>query len=117
MNHTFDPVDVINTVGRVEENAGLPAGNPSVAISRGPKTPSGQIKPRMTLTVPVVVNETINGVVVPRVVRTARAAVEFTFDQMSSEAERNDVVGMLQSALTPAKTLVHDTVVKLQGVY
>jgi hypothetical protein len=49
--------------------------------------------------------------------RTAYADLQFTFDATSSEAERNDIVGMLADALGTSKTLVNDLVVKLQGVY
>jgi hypothetical protein len=43
--------------------------------------------------------------------------LDVTFDATSTELERNNVIGMLQSALDPSKTLVNDALIKLQGVY
>lgn len=116
VDHTFIPRDIRADVGTVIETSGVPVGNSRMSVSLR-KLPSGKYKAELKLAVPVVVNETINGVTVPKVVRTAYADVTFTFDQLSSEAERNNLVGMLASALGTGKTLVNDTVVKLQGVY
>lgn len=74
-------------------------------------------KAQLQLVMPVVQNETVNGITTPKVVRTAYADVTFTFDQTSSDQERKDIVGMLQSSLEPGKVLVNDIVVNLQGVY
>lgn len=114
--HTFVPRDVRDNVGTVIESTGVPIGNSRLSVSLR-QTPQGRYKADLKLAIPVVVNETINGVTTPKVVRTAFADVTFTFDQTSSEAERNDIVGMLYSALRPAETLVNDVVVKLQSVY
>lgn len=115
--HTFTPKDISGGVATVVETSGVPIGNSRVTLSLRQTPATGRYKATMQLSVPVVVNETINGVVVPKVARTAYADVTFTFDQTSSEAERNDVVGMLQSSFDAAKALVNDTVVKLQGIY
>ena len=116
VDHTFIPRDIRADVGTVIETSGVPVGDSRMSVSLR-KLPSGKYKAELKLAVPVVVNETINGVTVPKVARTAFADVTFTFDQLSSEAERNNLVGMLASALGTGKTLVNDTVVKLQGVY
>jgi hypothetical protein len=115
--HTFVPLDIDkNNVGTVVETTGVPIGNSRVTIS-SKVLPSQKHKARMTMAVPVVQTQTINGVSTPVVVRTAYADLTFTFDSTSSEAERNDIVGMLANSLDPSATLVNDAVVKLQGVY
>lgn len=116
VDHTFIPREIANGVGTVVESTGVPVGNSSVSVSLR-KTPSGKFKGTLRLAAPVVQTETISGVSRPVVVRTAYAALELTFDETSTEQERTDLVGMLASALGTGKTLVNDTMVKLQGVY
>lgn len=116
VDHTFIPREIANGVGTVVESTGVPVGNSSVSVSLR-KTPSGKFKGTLRIAVPVVQTETISGVSRPVVVRTAYAAVEFTFDETSTEQERTDLVGMLASSLGTSKTLVNDAIVKLQGVY
>lgn len=114
--HTFTPRDVIGNVGTVTELNGSIAGSNLFSISLR-RTSSGRHKARLQGVFPIVVNETINGVVVPKVARTSRVTLEFDFDDFSTEAERNDVVGMVADSLGTGKTLVNDVLVKLQGVY
>lgn len=116
VDHTFTPRDITSGVATVIETSGVPVGNSKLSISLR-TTPQGRYKAELKLAIPTVVNETINGVVVPKVSRTAYADVTFTFDSTSSEAERNNLVGMLADALSTGKVLVNDTVVKLQGIY
>lgn len=116
VNHTFVPREISAGVGTVVESTGVPIGNSSVSVSLR-KTPSAKFKATLRLAAPVVQTETISGVSRPVVVRTAYANVEFNFDESSTEQERTDLVGMLASSLETGKTLVNDTVVKLQGVY
>lgn len=115
VDHTFSPSDISAGVGAVVESTGVPVGNSRYTISL--RQSNGRYRATIQLSVPVVQNETINGVTTPKVVRTAYADVTFTFDRTSTEAERNNLVGMLADSLAANKVLVHDTVVKLQGVY
>lgn len=114
--HTFTPESVTDGVGIVTETSGVPIGNSRLSVSSR-KLASGKYKAEVRLVVPTVVTETINGVSVPKIAREAYASAVFTFDQASSEAERNDVVGMFADSFATSKVLVNDTVVKLQGVY
>ncbi len=116
VNHTFTPRDIVQGVGTVVESTGVPIGDGRVSVSLR-QTAEGRYKASLRGSFPIVQNQTVNGVVLPVVVRTGYADVTFTFDKSSTEQERKDVVGMLMSALDPAKVLVNDTVVKLQGVY
>lgn len=115
--HTFTPRSLEGNVGMVAESTGVPIGDPRVTVSLGKPTAQGRYKPQIRFTFPVTQTQTINGISTPVIVRTSYAELSFNFDSTSSEAERNDIVGMVQSALDASKVLVNDTVVKLQGVY
>lgn len=115
VDHTFQPRDIKSGVGAVVESTGVPIGDKRFTISL--RQTNNVYRAQMQLAVPVVQTQTINGIDTPVVVRTAYADLTFKFDATSTEQERDDVVGMLYSALASSKTLVNDTVVKLQGVY
>lgn len=114
--HTFTPRSISGNVGEVVESTGVPVGNPRATISLT-KTTSGRYKATFKLEVPAVQNETINGVTRPVVVRKAYANLEVSFDETSTTQERNNVMGMLQTALMADKALVHEVFVDLEGVY
>jgi len=114
--HTYTPLEISNGVGVVVESSGVPVGNNRFSISLR-KTSAGKYKVQLNLTLPIVQNETINGVTTPKVVRTGYAECTFTMDSTSTLQERKDLVGLLYSSLDPAKVLVNDTVTNLQGVY
>ena len=116
VDHTFTPESIKDGVGQVIETSGVPIGNSRLSVSSR-KLSTGKYKSEVRLAVPVVSSETINGITSPKILRTAFVSAQFTFDETSSEAERNNIVGMFADALSPSKTLVNDTVVKLQGVY
>lgn len=115
VNHTFTPLDIQSGVGVVVESSGVPIGDRRFSVALN-KTSQNRYKPSLRLTVPVVQDATINGITKPTVVRTAYADITFNFDPSSTEQERKDVVGMLQSSLDSSKW-VNDVAVKLQGVY
>lgn len=115
VDHTFTPRDIKTGVGAVVETTGVPVGDSRYTISL--RQVNNRYKAQIQLAVPVVQNETINGIVTPKAVRTAYADLTFTFDSTSTEAERNNIVGMLADSLAASKVLVNDTVVKFQGVY
>ena len=117
VNHTFTPdnIDPKTGVASVVEGSGVPLGSPKYTLLL--KRVNGRYKAQLRLSVPVVQNQTVNGIVSPVVVRTAYVDALFTFDGASSEQERKDVVGMFQSSLDTSKVLVNDVLTKLQGVY
>jgi hypothetical protein len=116
VNHTFTPRDIVQGVGTVVESTGVPIGDGRVSVQLR-QTAEGRYKATLRGSFPIVQNQTVNGVVLPVVVRTSYCDITFTFDKSSTEQERKDVAGMMMSSLDPAKVLVNDTVVKLQGVY
>ena len=109
------PRDIKSGVGAVVETSGVPVGDGRYTISL--RQVNNRYKAQIQIAIPVVQNETINGIVTPKAVRTAYADLTFTFDSTSTEQERTNIVGMLADSLGTGKVLVHDTVVKLQGVY
>lgn len=115
VNHTFTPRDIVSNVGAVVESSGVPVGDNRFTISL--RQVNNRYKATIQLSVPVVQNQTVNGITTPVVVRTAFTDLTFTFDAQSTTQERTNFVGMLQSAMATNKALFHDTVVGLQGVY
>jgi len=116
VSHTFVPTNIdAQGVGTCSESSGVPIGENKLSVSH--KVSGKKHKCEVRLAVPIVQNQTINGITSPVVVRTGSAFLTFIFDESSSEQERKDIVGMLQSSLDATKVLVNDTIVKLQGVY
>lgn len=113
--HTFTPRSVEQNVGTVVETTGVPVGEPRFSISL--RQTADNYKAELRLVVPVVQDQIINNVSSPVAVRQAIASATFTFAKTSTEAERNNIVGMFADALAVDKTLVNDCVVKLGGIY
>lgn len=113
---TFTPREVdANGVGVVVKTSGVPIGEKRATVSMKPRGTRYQGQFRLSL--PVVATETINGVESPVILRTAHATLSVDFDQKSTEQERNDLIGMVASALATSKTLVNDAFVKLESIY
>lgn len=103
VNHTFVPVDRIDGgIGVLERKGTSYLGNELLTVSYR-ATPAGRLKSVAKLAVPVVADETINGITYPRRLRVGYAEVRFDFDQQSLTQERADLVGMTMSLLDPAK--------------
>ncbi|UHM27708.1 MAG: coat protein [Fushun levivirus 6] len=116
VSHTFVPRDIRDNVGTVVESSGVPIGESRVSVSLR-KSNSNRYKATVKLVVPVVRDQTVNGLVTPAVVRTSYVNIEFDFDGASTTQERENVQGMVESAMAKAQVLIHDAVVGLQGVY
>lgn len=115
VNHTFVPRDSKDGVGLVVTDTGTPIGEKRLTVSMKPT--GTRYKGEVRLTLPVVVNETINGIVVPKVARIGYVNLSVSFDETSTKQERDDAIGMMASALGTAKVLVNDSQVKLEAVY
>lgn len=115
VSHVFVPRDVKDGVGLVVRSTGVPVADEQLTVvSRKSGT---KFKSRVTLSVPVAVATTVNGVTTYSIARYARAMVEFTFDETSTTQERTNLVGMLQNSLGTGVNLVHKAVVDLEGIY
>lgn len=113
--HTFVPRGRPNGVGTLVESSGVLNGERKFSI--GTRTSATKRKITLRLVLPVVATETINGVSNPKIVRTAYANIEFTFDAASTTQERKDCVGMLQNALDSSKTMVDKILVDNEDLY
>lgn len=115
VNLTFVPRDITAGVGEVVNNAGTPIGEKRLTVSM--KQTGKRFKGEVRLTLPVVVSEVINGVTAPKIVRTGYVNLSTSFDETSTEQERNDAIGLMASALATGKVLINDALVKNEGVY
>jgi hypothetical protein len=113
--HVFTPKDVSSGAGLVVNSTGVPVSDEKLTVQM---KKSGKLyRGKLTLTDPVVATETINGISTPKLVRTAYATLDVTFDELSTTQERTDLIGMLANALATSVTLVHKALVDLEGVY
>lgn len=116
VDHTFTPSELKDGVGTVVESSGQKIGDSKYSVSSR-KTAGGRYAAKVKLEVPVVENQTVNGVTRPVVTRVAYATVDFSFAADSTTAERNNLVGMLADSFAKSKTLVDKTIVDLEGVW
>jgi len=115
VTHTFVPRDIVNGIGTVVEAGATPIGENRVTVSM--KKSGTRYKGELRLTMPVLANETINGIVRPTVIRTGYASLSVSFDEKSSMQERKNICALVAAALNPNRVLVNDALVNLQGVY
>lgn len=115
-SRTFIPRLIEAGVGTLATQTPVPIGENRLTVSTR-RTPSGSYKSVVKMAIPVVQDSVLGGVSRPVVVRTAYASVEFTFDQTSTQQERDDLVGLVHDALASGKAVLHDSIVNLQGVY
>lgn len=117
VNHTLVPSGRPTSTGvaTVAKSDGTLIGEKKLSIST--RRVNGKSKVRLVLSLPTVATETINGVSVPKVVRTAIVDATFTFDGTATLQERKDLVGMFQSALDPSKVLVNGCLIDNEGVW
>lgn len=117
INHTLLPIsekDGLATVALADASGAVMTEKRfTIQSKRSP----GRVRVTTRLSVPVVVTETINGVSQPSILRTSLVDCAFVFADSSTQAERNDVVGMFASALATTKPLVNDTIVKGEAVW
>lgn len=119
VNHVFVPngYEAKDVAAFVESaSGGVPEGSSRLTASVR-KTPAGNYKIALKLDVPVLVTEVVNGVSINKIDSIDRAEVTFTFPGKSTTARRNNVVGMVESALKSTQTLLNDLVVNLNPAY
>lgn len=116
VSHTFSPVEIKDgRVGILEKSSGVPLGNYRLGISR--RKTGSRNRVTLTLQVPVVATETVNGVSNPVLIRTSYATLNLSFDNKSTLQERKDTVAMLESALASSQSMIDAVVTGLESVY
>lgn len=116
VNHTFNPRNIVGGVGELVETQGVPIGENRLTVSLR-KTNNGRYKGTVKLSIPQVATRIIDGIETPVVTRVAYVDLNVDFAGTSSTEERNNAIGLMQSALDPSKVLLNDTLVNLEGVY
>lgn len=114
VDHNFQPAS-LRPVPTLETEQGVVSERSSFSVLS--RDSNGRMRTELKLVVPIVAVETINGIDYPRVVRESFVNCKFNFDVNSSEQERNDVVGLIQSSLLESNVLVHGVVVGAKAVY
>lgn len=116
VSHTFTPKNVSNGVGTLVESSGVPYGNPTFDISMKENN-AGNYVGRLTLSVPTLGTEVVNGLAAPTIIRKQVARVEFRFDRTSTLDERKNLVGMLADSLAASQTFVNQVLTGPEGVW
>lgn len=115
VDHIFSPQEIKDNVGILVNTDGVPVGNERLGVSL--RYTGSRYKATVTLQVPVIQDEIINGVSYPKILRTAYAEVTLTFANTSTLQERKNLVGMLQDALASDQPLMNSVLTELQSVY
>jgi Zn-dependent metalloprotease len=96
--HAFEPAKIdANDVAWFVETDGVAVRDNSLSVSLKKNGTVNRV--RVALRMPVVVTETINGVDNDKVIREARASVDFIFAANSTVAERKDVRKLIANAI------------------
>jgi len=115
VNHTFVPMGIPNGIATWKESNGVKVGDKTVTLSR--RTSAQRERASLRIAIPVVSTQTINGISSPLVERVAYANVDLNFDVKSTSQERDDIVGMLYTALGAANTQVDKVITDLETIY
>lgn len=115
--HTFVPrgKSPDNAVAILAESNGTLIGENRVSLSM--RETGDKVKIRLVVAMPVVQTVTVDGIAKPTVLRRAVADLSVTYAKDSTEQERKDLVGLLQSSLDPDKVFINDTVINLNAPY
>lgn len=114
--HTFTPDgDDVNGVHLYSEKVTVPAGNPrfSAKLARS----NGKVRSTLRLQVPVVVTTTSSGVESFVISRTAFVEVNCTFDELSTEQERKDAIGMIASSLAASEAQINGLLTQATDIW
>lgn len=117
LTHSFLPRASSAGVGVCVEGtlSGSAIGENQLTISS--KKNAQKQKGTLKLAVRKIATQTVNGITTDVVLGNAYVNVDLSFDPIFTEAERNDVVGMVYSALAPTQTFMMDVLVKGNSVF
>lgn len=113
--HIFAPRMISTDLALFVESASVPFGERMFTLSN--RKSAGKHRIRLKFEIPTLVMETVNGVIMPRVIRTNYADTTFTFDQYSTDQERKDVKAFMANVLTPTTGIAESSIVGLEGVW
>jgi len=117
VNHTYIPDNRDdNGWWRFVESDGTPVGN-NLLLLRKTVSASGLIKLSVRMQDPVVVDETINGVVRSTELRMAQVGSEWIFSPHSTLQERKNLVGKKYNLMGSAQTFMMKFLQDVEGIY
>lgn len=110
VNHTFVPNFAPNGVLYMRNRvSGVPIADEVLSISS--RVSGKRMKDKFVLTLPVVQTQVINGVSSPVLLRRNTLDMTFTFDELSTDQERKNLMGMAYALLGTAQSQIVDIVV------
>jgi len=117
-DHSFAPrgIDSQNGIATLVKSTGVPVGDERLTVGRS-RTSQGREKVTFKLTIPVVANETVNGIARPSVLRTHYADVVLSFESTSSTVERANTRAMLSDLLANSEGLAASLIDNLDTLY
>lgn len=113
--HIYAPRQIVPGSATFVESGSVPIGEKSLTIRQ--RKSGNRYYIRITLAVPVLVMETVNGVSVPTVPRMSFIDANFRFDDTSTLQERKNAVGMFANALAASQAVVDGTLTGLEGIW
>lgn len=113
--HTFAPRAIVPGNALFVESNAVPIGERTLTI-RTTKT-GNRYHTKLILACPSLVMETINGVSVPKVPRTALVELHARFDDTSTEQERKNAIGMMANALAASQTMLNASLTQLESIW
>lgn len=81
------------------------------------RTTESKDKVRVVLSLPTVVDETVNGISQKKIVRTAYADLSITFDRAATDQERKDLIGILANLLPVSQTALDPVLRGVESFY
>lgn len=119
VNHVFDPLKIDGDTARYRNSdAASASGFMPLAISLRDPIPGGAsqvYRVQVSLAVPIVQTQTVNGITSDVVVRTGRFNGEFIIDASATQAERKDLRAFAKNLL--ADTVMASVLEGLQHIY
>jgi len=115
-DHTFKPRGIDGGVATLVESSGVPIGESRISFAQN-RNGNGRIRATVKLSVPVVQDATVNGVIRPTVVRTGYVDITYNFDASSSTRERADLVKYVNGLMAGTQTMVQGYLVDLEGLF
>lgn len=115
-DHTFKPRDTTGGITTLVESNGVPLGDRKITLSQS-RSASGRIRATVKLTLPVIQDVEVNGVVRPTVVRSNYAEFTLNFDPSSSRRERDDTVSFINELCKDGQGVMDGFLVDLEGLW
>lgn len=113
--HSFVPRDDGPSMYSFEEAAAVPAGNNSLVVRWTKDKEVHRI--RLTMALPKLVTETINGVNRYSVDYVNFIDFSVRFSNTSTEQERKNAIGMFANALAASQGVLNPVLTQVQGIY